>query len=112
MNQKIFFAQVLNFEMTDYDMINKYAIYKINQYITANMKDFNLWNSIQDNFKKLKVRHYDKFESNIQNFVRNYYYRHEYQIDHNFSLSKNQTTTMLNAVEVDKNNKLTLKQIK
>lgn len=58
------------------------------------------------------MRHFDKFESNTQNFVRNFYYMYKYWIDHNFGLSKNQTITILKAVEVNKNNELTLKQIK
>lgn len=41
-NLKKFFVQQFNFQIIDYNIINKYIIYKINQYTTANIKDFSL----------------------------------------------------------------------
>lgn len=41
-NPRFFFAQKFDFKMTNYDMINKYIVHKINQYTAANIKDFSL----------------------------------------------------------------------
>ena len=111
-NLRSLFAQGFDFPMTNHDIINKYAIHKINQYTTADTKDFSLWNGIQVYFEKFEAKHFNKFKSNTWNFLRDYYYMHGYWTGHNFGPSRNQTTIMLKAVQADWNNEWTLGQIK
>ena len=44
------------------------------------------------------MSHFDKFENNTWNFIRDYYYIYRYQIDNNFDPSKNQITTILKTI--------------
>ena len=49
---KAFFAHGFDFQTTDQEMINKYAIHEFNLYAAANDEDFNLWVCIQVDFEK------------------------------------------------------------
>ena len=51
----------INIETTDHDILNKYAIYKFNQYTAINAKDYGLWNYIQVDFKKFEGKYFDQF---------------------------------------------------
>lgn len=62
---KIYFDNNIDFKTTDYDIINKYMIYKFNLYIVINNKDYNLQDCIKVNFKKVKVKYFDKFNDFI-----------------------------------------------
>lgn len=62
---KIFFDNNIDIEIIDYNIFNKYAIYKLNQYAVTNAKNYNPWNCIQVNSKKFKVKYFDKFYNSI-----------------------------------------------
>lgn len=51
----------INIEMTDYNIFNKYAIYKLNQYIAINTKNYSFWEYIQVDFGKFKAKYFDMF---------------------------------------------------
>ena len=109
---KILFAQGFDFQTTDHDMINKYAIHKFNLYAAANDEDYNLWDCIQVDFEKFEARHFDELHGSTWKIIRNYCYPHGYWIDHNFGPGRTRTTAMLKAVENYWNNEWTLEQIK
>ena len=72
------FAHGFDFQTTDHDMINKYAIHMFNLYAAANDEDFNLWECISTNFGKFEVRHFDKFCDSTWKMIKNYCYPHGY----------------------------------
>ena len=72
------FAHGFDFQTTDYDMINKYAIHMFNLYAVANDEDFNLWECISANFGRFEVRYFDKFCGSTWKMIKNYCYPHGY----------------------------------
>ena len=109
---KVLFANGLNIETSDHDILNKYAIHRFNQYAAAIAEDYSLWDCIQVDFEKFEAKHFDEFDGRTWKLVRDYCYPHGYWIDHNFGTGRTRTTTMLKAVEAEWNNKWTLEQIK
>lgn len=41
-NFKILFGPSLNIQEVDYDLLNKYVVYKVNQYQAINIEDYSL----------------------------------------------------------------------
>ena len=109
---KIFFANSMDIQTADHDILNKYIIHRFNQYAAANTEDYSLWNGIQVDFEKFEAKHFDEFDGPTWNLVRDYCYPHGYWIDHNFGTGKTRTTTMLKAVKAKWNDEWTLEQIK
>lgn len=64
-NLKIFFANDIDIQMINYNILEKYTISKFNQYTAINAKDYSLSNLIQVIFKKFKTKYFDKFNNFI-----------------------------------------------
>lgn len=62
-NQKILFYPRFDIQTADYDLLNKYVIYKFNQYIAINIEDYSFWNFIQIDFTKFEVKYFNKFNN-------------------------------------------------
>ena len=59
---KVLFANGLNIETFDHDILNKYAIHRFNQYADANAEEYSLWDCIQVDFEKFEAKHFNKFD--------------------------------------------------
>lgn len=77
-NLKTLFAQGFNIKTVDYNLINKFVIYRLNQYPALNAKDYYLWNCIQMNFKKFEAKHFDNIVSRTWTITRDYCYLYRY----------------------------------
>lgn len=64
-NLKILFECKFNFQKADNNLLNKYAIYKFNQYAEINIKDYYLSDSIQMDFANFQVKHFDELDNAI-----------------------------------------------
>ena len=100
------FAHEFDFQTTDHEMINKYAINIFNLYAAANDEDFNLWEYISTDFGRFEARHFDKFRGSTWKIIKNYCYLRGYWIDNKTSTTR--TTAMLEAIAAEWNNKWTL----
>ena len=89
-----------NVQTTDYDMINKYIIHKLNQYTAANTENFSLWTCIQVDFEKFEAQHFVKLYGSTWNMIMHYCYPYGYWIDKRISAGRTQTTAMLKAIAI------------
>lgn len=64
-NLKIFFYNGIDFQLADCNFINKYNVYQFNKYITTNINNYDLWNSIQINFRKFKTKYFNQLKNTI-----------------------------------------------
>lgn len=55
---KILFGLSFNSQEVHYNLLNKYVIYKINQYQIINIKNYSFWESIQIDFVKFEVKYF------------------------------------------------------
>ena len=53
------FELSFNIQKADYNLLNKYVIYKVNQYQAINIEDYSLWESIQIDFMKFEAKYFD-----------------------------------------------------
>ncbi len=60
-NLKILYDNSVDTETIDYDIYNKYTIYKFNQYAVTNVIDYSLWDCIEVAFEKFELKHFDTF---------------------------------------------------
>ena len=105
-NLKTLFTQGFDFQTTNCDIINQYTIYKFNhEYAEINVEDYCFWDSIQKDFVEFEARYFDELNNTTWKIVRDYYYPYRFWIDHNFTLGKNYTITMLTTIEANWNNK-------
>ncbi len=102
---KVLFGPSFNVQEADYDLLNKYVVYKANEYRVMNIEDYSFWKSIQMDFVKFEAKHFDQFDNAILRVFRDYCYLHGFWIDFNLSLNKTCNTTMLEAVAAEWNNK-------
>ncbi|MCJ1344272.1 hypothetical protein MMC31_002475 [Peltigera leucophlebia] len=108
---KILFGPSFNVQEADYDLLNKYVVYKVNQYRAMNIEDYSFWESIQMNSVKFEAEHFDELDNATLRVFRDYCYPHGFWIDLNLDLDKTCNTAMLEAVSAEWNNKWTLEQI-
>ena len=105
------FLNDIDLKTIDVSTINKYVLYVLQQFAKSYIEDYDLWDSIQMIFEHFKKEHFNKLDFNTWRLLRDYCYRHEFWIDHNFDVDRTRTTTMLKVVQFEWNNKWTLKQI-
>lgn len=109
---KTFFRPSFNIQKTNYNLRNKYFIYKVNQCPTMNGKYYNLQEFIWIDFVKFEIEYFNQLDNTIlQVFRNNYYPYYRFWINLNLSLNKTYNTAMLEAVAAKQNNKQSLKQI-
>ena len=106
------FEPSFNVREADYNLLNKYVVYKVNQYRAMNIEDYSLWESIQMDFVKFEAEHFDQLSNAILRVFRDYCYPHGFWIELNSSLDKTFNTAMLEAVAAEWNDEWTLEQIK
>ena len=109
---KILFGPSFNIQIADLDLLNKYVIYKFNQYATVNTKDYSLWDSIEMDFAKFEAKNFDELDSATWKVIKEYCYPHGFWIDPNNGSGRTRTAAMLKAIEDNWNNEWTLEQIK
>ena len=107
-NFKIFFGPSFNIQKANYNLLNKYVVYKVNQYWVINIEDYSLWESIQMDFEKFVAEYFDKLNNAILKVFRHYCYLHGFWINLYLGLDKTYNTAMLEAVAAKWNNKWTL----
>ena len=110
-NPKILFGHSFDIQKADNDLLNKYVIYKFNQYAEMNVEDYCLWDSIQMYFAKFEARHFNELDNPTWRIVRDYCYMHRFWINHNNGPNRTHTTFMLKVVDNKWNNKWTLEHI-
>ncbi len=54
-NFKILFEPSLNIQEADYNLFNKYIVYKVKQYQAMNIEDYSFWEFIQIDFMKFEA---------------------------------------------------------
>ncbi len=104
--------KTFDFQITDQEINNKYAIHKFNLYEVVNNENFNFWIYIQVNFEKFEMRHFNELDSSTWKKIISYCYLHRFWINHNFGPSKTCTTAMLEAIAANWYDDWTLEQIK
>lgn len=109
---KILFRPSFNVQVTDYNLLNTYVIYKVNQYQVLNIKDYSLQDFIQIDFMRFQVEYFDQLDNTTLRVFRDYYYLHRFQINFNLNLNKTCNIIMLEVVTTEQNNKYSLEQIK
>lgn len=57
---KILFTYKTNIQILDYDLINKFVIYKLYKCIDVNIKDYNLGKYNLTDFKMFTIKHFHK----------------------------------------------------
>lgn len=62
-NLNILFGPSFNICIADYDLFNKYIIYKFNQYAIVNIKDYGLLYSIQIDFTNFEAKYFDELNN-------------------------------------------------
>jgi hypothetical protein len=81
------FENDLNIEKADHSLLNKYVIYRVSQYMTLDIEDYDLWIFIQTNFVQFTENHLKLLNESIWKSLLDYCYSHDYWIDHD-SLKK------------------------
>ena len=109
---KILFGPSFNVQEANYNLLNKYVVYKVNQYRAMNIEDYSLWESIQMDFVKFEAEHFDELDNATLRVFRDYCYPHGFWINLNLGLDKTCNTAMLEAVAAEWNDEWTLEQIK
>ncbi len=77
-NFKILFRSSLNIQETNYNLLNKYVIYKINQYQAINIEDYSLSRSIQIDFLKFEAIYFNELDNATLRVFRDYCYPHRF----------------------------------
>ncbi len=98
---KVLFANGIDLQTADRDLLNKYTIHRFNEYAAANHEDYGLWDCIQIDFEKFEARHFDDLSGTTWRVVKDYCYPHGFWIDHNFGPGRTRTTAMLEAVAAE-----------
>ncbi len=111
-NFKILFGPSYNIQEANYNLLNKYIVYKVNQYQAIDIKDYSLWEFIQMNFVKFEAEYFDQLDNATLRVFRDYCYLHRFWIDINLNFNKTCNTAMLEAVTAKWKNKWSLEQIK
>ena len=62
-NLNILFSPNFDIQTADFDLFNKYVIYKFNQYVVGNIKDYSLWDSIQMDFANFEAKRFDELDN-------------------------------------------------
>lgn len=83
---KILFGLRFNVQKADNDLLNKYVVYKVNQYRAMNIEDYSLWGFIYIDFMKFRAEHFDELDNATLRVFRDYCYLHRFWIDFNLSL--------------------------
>lgn len=74
---KIFFCLCFDIQtILYYDLLNKYVIYKFNQYTIKNIKDYSFGDFIQINLANFEINDFNEFDNVISEIIRDYYYLH------------------------------------
>lgn len=97
-NFKTLFGPNLNIWEADYNLLNKFVIHKFIQYQVINIKDYSLWKSIQIDFVKFEVKHFDKLDNAILKVFKDYYYLYKVWINFNLGHNKTYNITILKTV--------------
>lgn len=77
-NFKILFRFSFNVQEADYNLLNKYVIYKVIQYQAMNIEDYSFWESIQIDFVKFEEEHFNKSDKAILRVFRDYCYPYRF----------------------------------
>ena len=110
-NIKTLFAYNFDVQTADNNQFGKFVIYRFTQYVTTNIEDYSLWDFVQGDFAKYKIKQFDKLDTNTEKVVKNHCYLRGFWINHNFGPGRTLTTVMLKTVDSKQNNKWTLEQI-
>lgn len=77
-NFKIFFGLNFNVQEVDYDLLNKYVVYKINQYQVMSIENYSLLKSIQIDFVRFMAGHFDRLDNATLRDFRDFCYLYEF----------------------------------
>ena len=69
---KTIFEPSFNIQEVDYNLLNKYVVYKVNQYRVINIGDYSLWESIQIDFMKFELEDFDQLDNTTFRIFRDY----------------------------------------
>ena len=110
-NLKAFFAHGFDIQTADPNLLDKWVTYRFNICAATKVEDYELWISIQINFKKFEAKHFDMLDNNTWRRIREYCYPYGFWIDVNNG-SETFTTAILEVIAADWYDEWTLKQIK
>lgn len=71
-NIKIFFEFYFDIQKANYNLLNKYFIYKLNKYIVIHIEDYSLWNFILIDYIKFEAKNFDKLDKTTLGVIRDY----------------------------------------
>lgn len=95
------FEHNFNVQEADDNLLNKYAIYKVNEYQVMNIEDYNLWGCIRIEVVKFEAEYFDQFSNATLKIIRDYRYPYGFWIELNISLDKTFKLVILEAVAVE-----------
>lgn len=86
---------------TNYDLFNRYIVYKVNQYWAINTKYYSLGKFIQIDFVKFKAKYSDELDNITLQVIKDYCCLHGFWINLKLNLNKTCCIAILKAVAVN-----------